>query len=80
MGTLETVNFQFYAHDEGATCSLFITDGSGSFSPEMLLLTEVVVCQLSPENRLFTVCSRHRDQGKLGGLQLLYADDSKGLG
>ncbi|XP_023761014.1 chitinase 2 [Lactuca sativa] len=82
---IDYVNFQFYAYDQGTTISQFIkyfqtqssnykggnilasmsTDGSGG---------------LSPENGFFTACNRLKSQGKLGGIFVWSADDSKASG
>ncbi|KAL8191657.1 hypothetical protein R6Q57_028388 [Mikania cordata] len=82
---IDYVNFQFYAYDEGTTVSQFIkyfetqmsnyeggsilasfiSDGSGG---------------LAPQNGFFTGCGRLRNQGKLGGIFVWSADDSKALG
>lgn len=82
---VDYVNFQFYAYDQGTTISQFIkyfqtqssnykggnilasmsTDGSGG---------------LSPENGFFTACNRLKSQGKLGGIFVWSADDSKASG
>ncbi|KAL4589158.1 hypothetical protein LXL04_002062 [Taraxacum kok-saghyz] len=82
---IDYVNFQFYAYDEGTTVSQFMnyfktqssnykggsilasiaTDGSGG---------------LSPENGFFTACNRLKSQGKLGGIFVWSADDSKASG
>ena len=43
----------------------FISDGSGG---------------LSPENGFFTACNRLKSEGKLGGIFVWSADDSKVLG
>ncbi|KAJ9548344.1 hypothetical protein OSB04_020887 [Centaurea solstitialis] len=82
---IDYVNFQFYAYDKGTSVSQFmnyfetqrsnygggdmlasfISDGSGG---------------LSPENGFFTACNRLKSQGKLGGIFVWSADDSKALG
>ncbi|KAI3925250.1 hypothetical protein MKW92_045253 [Papaver armeniacum] len=79
---IDYVNFQFYAYDQGTSVSQFLdyfqtqtsnynggkilpsfsTDGSGG---------------LSPENGFFTACSKLRNQGKLHGIFIWSADDSK---
>ncbi|PIN09457.1 Chitinase [Handroanthus impetiginosus] len=82
---IDYVNFQFYAYDKGTTVSQFlkyfytqksnynggivlasfISDGSGG---------------LAPDKGFFTACSRLKSEGKLGGIFVWCADDSKGLG
>lgn len=79
---IDYVNFQFYAYDKGTTISEFLqhfnaqssnyhggkvllsfgTDGSGG---------------LSPENGFFRACSKLKSQGKLHGIFIWSADDSK---
>ncbi|KAK2985572.1 hypothetical protein RJ640_025005 [Escallonia rubra] len=79
---IDYVNFQFYAYKKGTTVSEFMryfeiqsanyyggkilvsfgTDGSGG---------------LSPKNGFFRACSMLRDQGKLHGIFIWSADDSK---
>ncbi|GKC91233.1 chitinase 2-like protein [Tanacetum coccineum] len=48
----------------GSILASFISDGSGG---------------LSPQNGFFTVCSRLKSQGRLGGIIVWSADDSKAL-
>ncbi|XP_071691864.1 chitinase 2-like [Rutidosis leptorrhynchoides] len=82
---IDYVNFQFYAYDVGTTVAQFmkyfetqrsnyeggsilasfISDGSGG---------------LSPQNGFFTACRRLKSEGKLGGIFVWSADDSKALG
>ncbi|XP_073042315.1 chitinase 2-like [Primulina eburnea] len=82
---IDYVNFQFYAYDRGTTVSQFmeyfdtqssnyeggkvlasfISDGSGG---------------LSPQNGFFTACARLKSEGKLHGIFVWCADDSKALG
>ncbi|XP_008776504.2 chitinase 2-like [Phoenix dactylifera] len=82
---IDYVNFQFYAYDASTTVSQFLsyfakqssnynggkvlasfsTDGSGG---------------LSPENGFFRACSSLRTQGKLHGIFIWSADDSKSNG
>lgn len=82
---IDYVNFQFYAYDEGTTVGeflsyfetqsknykggkvlpSFISDGSGG---------------LAPGGGFFTACSRLKSEGKLYGIFVWCADDSKGLG
>jgi hypothetical protein len=79
---IDYVNFQFYAYEKGTTIPQFIryfetqsnnykggkvlvsfgTDGSGG---------------LSPANGFFEACSRLQRQGKLHGIFVWSADDSK---
>ncbi|PWA83441.1 2S globulin, Glycoside hydrolase, catalytic domain-containing protein [Artemisia annua] len=49
----------------GSILASFISDGSGG---------------LLPQNGFFTACSRLKSQGKLGGIFVWSADDSKALG
>ncbi|KAJ0966429.1 hypothetical protein J5N97_027567 [Dioscorea zingiberensis] len=82
---IDYVNFQFYAYDAGTTVSQFLsyyeqqrnnykggkilasmaTDGSGG---------------LSPENGFFSACDTLRAQGRLPGIFIWSADDSKAAG
>ncbi|XVF20162.1 hypothetical protein REPUB_Repub11eG0174500 [Reevesia pubescens] len=82
---IDYVNFQFYAYDKGTTISQFVkyfheqtsnyrggkvlvsfgTDGSGG---------------LSPENGFFEACRRLKRHGKLHGIFVWSADDSKKAG
>ncbi|KAK0603796.1 hypothetical protein LWI29_008724 [Acer saccharum] len=79
---IDYVNFQFYAYDKGTNVSEFLkyfdtqssnynggkilvsfgTDGSGG---------------LSPQNGFFEACSKLQQQGKLHGIFIWSADDSK---
>jgi uncharacterized lipoprotein YddW (UPF0748 family) len=79
---IDYVNFQFYAYEKGTTIPQFIehfetqntnyiggkvlvsfgTDGSGG---------------LSPDNGFFEACSKLQRQGKLHGIFIWSADDSK---
>ncbi|XP_034688759.1 chitinase 2-like [Vitis riparia] len=79
---IDYVNFQFYAYDKGTTISQFLqhfetqrsnynggkvlvsfgTDGSGG---------------LSPQNGFFKACGTLKNQGKLHGIFIWSADDSK---
>ncbi|GMY10716.1 chitinase 2-like [Fagus crenata] len=79
---IDYVNFQFYAYEKGTTIPQFIehfenqntnyiggkvlvsfdTDGSGG---------------LSPDNGFFEACSKLQRQGKLHGISIWSADDSK---
>ncbi|CAI9265460.1 unnamed protein product [Lactuca saligna] len=82
---IDYVNFQFYAYDKGTTVSQFMryfqtqidnyaggnilasitTEGSGG---------------LSPKNGFFKACNRLKSQGKLGGIFVWSADNSKASG
>ncbi|XP_059626695.1 chitinase 2-like [Cornus florida] len=82
---IDYVNFQFYAYDKGTTISQFLqyfetqssnyeggkilvsfgTDGSGG---------------LSPEKGFFKACAMLKSQGKLNGIFIWSADDSKKAG
>ncbi|GJU57001.1 chitinase 2-like protein [Tanacetum coccineum] len=72
----------FYAYDKGTTVSQFMTyfetqrsnHGGGSI---LASFTSAESGGLSPQNGFFTACSRLKSQGKLGGIFVWFADDSK---
>ncbi|KAL4570976.1 hypothetical protein LXL04_017725 [Taraxacum kok-saghyz] len=82
---IDYVNFQFYAYDEGTTVSQFMsyfqTQSSNYNGGKMLAsITSDGSGGLSPKNGFFTACNRLKSQGKLGGIFVWSADDSKASG
>ncbi|XP_058111005.1 chitinase 2-like [Magnolia sinica] len=83
---IDYVNFQFYAYDKGTTVSQFLdyfnTQSSNYAGGKVLVSfsTDGTSGGLSPEQGFFTACSRLRSQGKLHGIFVWSADDSKGNG
>ncbi|GKA45248.1 histone H4 [Tanacetum coccineum] len=75
----------FYAYDKGITVSQFMTYfetqrsnyGGGSILASFI---SDAGGGLSLQNGFFTACSRLKSQGKLGGIFVWCADDSKALG
>ncbi|KAI3801441.1 hypothetical protein L1987_29546 [Smallanthus sonchifolius] len=79
------VNFQFYAYDKGTTVSQFMnyfeTQSSNYKGGDILVsITTEGRGGLSPENGFFTACNRLKSEGKLHGIFVWSADDSKALG
>ncbi|KAI4379538.1 hypothetical protein MLD38_005819 [Melastoma candidum] len=83
---IDYVNFQFYAYDSSTTVSQFlnyyntqeINYGSGKVLVSMS--TASGAGGLSPANGFFTACSDLQNQGKLNGIFIWSADDSKANG
>ncbi|CAH1432390.1 unnamed protein product [Lactuca virosa] len=82
---IDYVNFQFYAYDKGTTVSQFMRyfqtqrDNYGGGNILASITTEGSG-GLSPKNGFFTACKRLKSQGKLGGIFVWSADNSKALG
>lgn len=80
------VNFQFYAYDKGTTVSEFLKyfgDQSSNYDGGKILASfasDRTAGGLSPENGFFNACNRLRNEGKLHGIFVWSADDSKALG
>ncbi|KAF5803141.1 putative chitinase [Helianthus annuus] len=82
---IDYVNFQFYAYDQGTTVSQFMNyfqTQSSNYEGGSILASFISDGSggLAPQNGFFTACSRLRNQGKLGGIFVWSADDSKALG
>ncbi|GJS24897.1 chitinase 2-like protein [Tanacetum coccineum] len=82
---IDYVNFQFYAYDAGMTVSQFMnyfqTQSSNYEGGSILAsFSSEGSGGLSPQNGFFTACNRLRSQGKLGGIFIWSADDSKASG
>ncbi|KAM6578739.1 hypothetical protein CsatB_030576 [Cannabis sativa] len=79
---IDYVNFQFYAYDKGTTVSQFIdyfnTQSSNYHGGKVLVsFTTEGRGGLSPENGFFKACNELKQQGKLHGIFIWSADDSK---
>lgn len=82
---IDYVNFQFYAYDEGTTVEQFLgyfekqssNYGGGKVLPSFLSDGSG---GLAPDGGFFTACSRLKSEGKLYGIFVWCADDSKKLG
>ncbi|KAJ0788051.1 putative chitinase [Helianthus annuus] len=82
---IDYVNFQFYAYDKGTTVSQFMnyfqTQSSNYKGGKILVsITTEGSGGLSPENGFFTACNRLKMEGKLHGIFIWSADDSKASG
>lgn len=82
---IDYVNFQFYAYDQGTTVSEFMNyfdEQSSNYDGGKVLASFISDGSggLSPENGFFTACSRLRSEGKLNGIFVWSADDSKANG
>ncbi|KAM0999622.1 hypothetical protein ACFX15_006111 [Malus domestica] len=82
---IDYVNFQFYAYDQSTTVSQFINyfnTQSSNYNGGQVLASFISDGSggLSPENGFFKACQRLRSEGKLGGIFVWSADDSKKLG
>ncbi|KAG9453752.1 hypothetical protein H6P81_006656 [Aristolochia fimbriata] len=82
---IDYVNFQFYAYDKGTTVSQFLSyfDAQSSNYEGGKVLASFISDGsggLSPDNGFFTACGRLKSQGKLHGIFVWSADDSKGNG
>lgn len=80
---IDYVNFQFYAYEKGTTVSQFL----GYFDEQMERYRGGRVLAsflsgggggLSPEKGLFKACEKLKKEGKLGGIFVWCADESKG--
>ncbi|KAH6765605.1 hypothetical protein C2S52_016588 [Perilla frutescens var. hirtella] len=82
---IDYVNFQFYAYDEGTTVAQFLryfdeqssNYGGGKVLPSF---TTDGNGGLAADGGFFTACSRLKSEGKLYGIFVWCADDSKELG
>ncbi|KAH7542552.1 hypothetical protein FEM48_Zijuj02G0086200 [Ziziphus jujuba var. spinosa] len=79
---IDYVNFQFYAYDKGTTISQFIghfeTQRSNYKGGKLLVSFGTDESGgLKPENGFFQACARLKQQGKLDGIFIWSADDSK---
>lgn len=82
---IDYVNFQFYAYDQGTTVEQFLkyfetqrsNYGGGKVLPSFISDGSG---GLAPDGGFFTACSRLKSEGKLYGIFVWCADDSKGLG
>lgn len=84
-GVIDYVNFQFYAYDEGTTVAEFLRffeEQSGNYAGGKVLVSFISDGSggLAPDGGFFTACSRLKSEGKLHGIFVWSADDSKGLG
>ncbi|KAI5666126.1 hypothetical protein M9H77_15979 [Catharanthus roseus] len=82
---IDYVNFQFYAYDEGTTVNQFLNyfeEQRSNYNGGKILASFISDGSggLSPQNGFFSACNRLRKQGKLGGIFVWCADDSKALG
>ncbi|KAA8543968.1 hypothetical protein F0562_021855 [Nyssa sinensis] len=82
---IDYVNFQFYAYDKGTTVSQFMkyfeTQSSNYKGGKVLAsITSDGSGGLSPENGFFTACNKLKSQGKLKGIFIWCADNSKAGG
>lgn len=82
---IDYVNFQFYAYDKGTTVSQFLNyfdTQSSNYNGGKILASFISDGSggLSPEGGFFTACSRLKSQGKLNGIFIWSADDSKSNG
>ncbi|KAK8306811.1 hypothetical protein V6Z11_D03G151800 [Gossypium hirsutum] len=78
----DTVNFQFYAYDQGTTVSQFISyfnTQSSNYNGGKVLANFISDGSggLTPKNGFFTACSRLKSENKLHGIFVWSADDSK---
>ncbi|KAK1420783.1 hypothetical protein QVD17_22646 [Tagetes erecta] len=82
---IDYVNFQFYAYGEGTSVSQFMkyfeTQRSNYKGGNILAsFTTEGSGGLSPENGFFMACNRLKSEGKLHGIFVWCADNSKALG
>lgn len=82
---IDYVNFQFYAYDEGTTVEQFLRyfeEQSSNYGGGKVLPSFISDGSggLAPDGGFFTACSRLKSEGKLYGIFVWCADDSKGLG
>ncbi|XAR59033.1 Chitinase [Bertholletia excelsa] len=83
---IDYVNFQFYAYDAGTTVPQFVQHferqrsnyGGGRILASFA--TSKGAGGLSPDNGFFKACQTLKNQGKLGGIFVWSADDSKAEG
>ncbi|RWR81801.1 2S globulin [Cinnamomum micranthum f. kanehirae] len=78
--TIDYVNFQFYAYDQGTSISQFMnyfqTQSSNYGGKVLASFATDGSGGLSPDNGFFTACSRLQSQGKLRGIFVWSADTS----
>ncbi|KAI4382353.1 hypothetical protein MLD38_008327 [Melastoma candidum] len=82
---IDYVNFQFYAYDQGTTVDQFLgyfNEQSEKYSGGKVLVSFISDGSggLSPADGFFTACTRLKSQGKLHGIFIWSADDSKAEG
>ncbi|GKV08220.1 hypothetical protein SLEP1_g19885 [Rubroshorea leprosula] len=82
---IDYVNFQFYAYDKGTTISQFLEhfeEQSSNYRDGKVLVSFGTGDSggLSPEHGFFRACKRLKHQGKLHGIFIWSADDSKKAG
>ncbi|KAK1420785.1 hypothetical protein QVD17_22648 [Tagetes erecta] len=82
---IDYVNFQFYAYDKGTTVSQFMNYfdiQSSNYKGGSILVSFTTEGSggLSPEHGFFVACNRLKSEGKLHGIFVWSADDSKALG
>ncbi|XP_031401164.1 chitinase 1-like [Punica granatum] len=82
---IDYVNFQFYAYDQGTTVSQFLNyfdKQASNYDSGKVLVSFISDGSggLSPENGFFTACSKLKSEGKLNGIFIWSADDSKANG
>ncbi|XP_068667927.1 chitinase 2-like [Aristolochia californica] len=79
---IDYVNFQFYAYDKGTTVSQFLSyfnTQSSNYEGGKVLASFISDESggLSPDDGFFTACGSLKSQGKLHGIFIWSADDSK---
>lgn len=82
---IDYVNFQFYAYDASTTVGQFLNyfdEQSSNYDGGKILASFATDGSggLSPENGFFKACNRLKNQGKLHGIFVWDADDSKAAG
>lgn len=82
---IDYVNFQFYAYDAGTSVSQFISyfnEQSQNYGGGKVLVSFISDGSggLSPADGFFTACGRLKSEGKLHGIFVWCADDSKAEG
>ncbi|XP_031401939.1 chitinase 2-like [Punica granatum] len=82
---IDYVNFQFYGYDKGTTVSQFLDyfdQQASNYDGGKVLVSFISdgSSGLLPENGFFTACSRLKSEGKLNGIFIWSADDSKANG
>lgn len=84
-GVFDYVNFQFYAYDRGTTVDQFLRHfdaQSANYNGGKVLVSFGTDSSggLKPNNGFFTACERLRSRGKLNGIFVWSADNSKANG
>ncbi|KAL1544171.1 hypothetical protein AAHA92_21056 [Salvia divinorum] len=82
---IDYVNFQFYAYDEGTTVAQFLRyfdEQSANYGGGKVLPSFISDGSggLAPDAGFFTACSKLKSEGRLYGIFVWCADDSKGMG